>query len=389
MVKFLTVKLKNKILIINPQDKSYYRMPTKVYFGRGAMHLLSKIIKENKLSKVLFVAGEHFKRSDEFNLVYQKQNDTIMYDSAIKKSDFETINKLTKFCRTNKIDGIIAIGGGTILDTAKCASTISINKGLIEDYLITKQQEVSQKGLFFIAIPTTSGTGSEVTPWATIWEGGKKYSLDSKYMFPDVAIVDPALTDSLPQNLTAEPGIDALCQSIEAYWSIYSNHISDKYALESIDVILKNLSQAVNNPNRKLRDCMAWGSLLGGLAFSNTRTTICHSVSYPMTIHWGIPHGQAVAVTMPSFIEYTFPVLSKGKLSKILDVMQVKSPKEAAKKVRKLMVGIGLKTKLSELGIPKENIDLIVKEGFDPSRAKNSPKIPSPVELKEMLYRIL
>jgi alcohol dehydrogenase class IV len=134
---------------------------------------------------------------------------------------------------------------------------------------------------------------------------------------------------------------------------------------------------------------MALGSLLGGLALSNTRTTICHSVSYPMTIHWGIPHGQATSITLPLFIEYTFPVLPKAKLLKILKAMNVSSIESASKRVKKLMINIGLKTRLSELGITEGDLDLIVREGFDPARAKNAPKIPSPRELENMLHSIL
>jgi len=375
--------------IINPQRKSSYQLPTKVYFGRGAIDLFPEIIQERKFKKLLLVAGEHFKKSNKFNEIVRKIKDVKIYENVVKRCDFININKLIKFCREDSFDAIAAIGGGTVLDAVKCASAVSVDGCLVEDYLISKKKEVSRKGLSFLAIPTTAGTGSEVTPWATVWDKGKKYSLDSKYIFPEVAIVDPALTDSLSKNLTSEPGIDALCQAIEAYWNIHNNAISDKYALESIKIILMNLEQAVNNPEPKVRDAMAWGSLLAGLAFSNTRTTICHAVSYPMTAHWSIPHGQATSITLPLFIKYVFPVLSKGKLSKILSAMKVKNIIEASQIINDLMIGIGLKTKFSDLGITKKDVDLIVEEGFDPSRSKNTPKVPSPLELEEMLYSIL
>ncbi|OGE24362.1 hypothetical protein A2688_03900 [Candidatus Daviesbacteria bacterium RIFCSPHIGHO2_01_FULL_38_8] len=374
---------------IYPLNNAAYQMPTMVYYGRDSLFLLLDIIKEKKPQNILLVTGEHFKTTKEFRYLIEKVNNLTVYKPIIKKCNFETINKLIHFCRQNSIDAIISIGGGTVIDMAKCAAAVVVNGKYVEDYLVSGTKQIAKRGLFLVAVPTTSGTGSEVTPWATVWDRIKKYSLDSKYIFPDIAIVDPCLTYSLPKNHTAEPGIDALCQAIESYWNINSNLASDKYALESIGIILKKLSRVVNNPSPESRDCMAWGSLLGGLAFSNTRTTICHAVSYPMTIHWGVPHGQAAAITLPPFIEYTFPVLSKERLLKILDAMQVKSPKEAAEKVTRLMIDTGLKTRLSELGIPKRSISLIVKEGFDPSRAKNIPKVPSPEELECLLYGIL
>jgi len=156
----------------------------------------------------------------------------------------------------------------------------------------------------------------------------------------------------LPASVTAESGIDALCQAIEAYWSVKHNSTSDKYAISSIKSILQSLEDSVLKSTKKSRDKMALGSLSGGLAFSNTQTTICHSLSYPMTVNWKIVHGQATSITLPVFIEKIFPLLGKRKLS-ILKAMNVKNEKQAAIKIKKLIKSIGLKIKLSELKIKK------------------------------------
>jgi len=372
------------IKILNPKNNPDYKMPTKVYFGRGAVDVLSRIIKESHFSKFILVAGSHFYESED----YKKIEKVDVYPRKIKKATFEEINALIKYLQDGKYDGVIAIGGGVIMDCAKIAAAVAVNGGKTEDYLIDGTKSINKKSLFFIAVPTTSGTGSEVAPWAVVW-GDMKYSLSSPLMFPDVAIVDPALTDDCPKYITATSGIDALCQSIECYWNVKNNSISDKYALESIKTILESLEQAVNNPSREVRDKMAWGSLIDGLAFSNSGTTICHAVSYPITSHWNVAHGQATSITLPIFIEYIFPVLGKGRRQRILEAMGVKDERLAALRVSDLIKKIGLKTKLSELGISKGDIDIIVREGFDPSRAKNSPRIPSAKELHEMLLGIL
>lgn len=275
------------------------------------------------------------------------------------------------------------------MDSAKVAAMLAKNGGTAEDYLIDKTREIKSKGILFVAVPTTAGTGSEVTPWSVIW-GKIKYSLSSpEFMFPDIAIVDSALTDDCPKYITATAGIDALCQAIEAYWNVKHNQVSDKYALESVQAILESLNKAVNSPDKESRNKMTWGSLTGGLAFSNTATTICHAISYPITSHWGVAHGQATSITLPLFLEYILPILETRKRQNLFEAMRVKSEKEAAEKIRNVMVDIGLKTHLLELGIPKEGINLIIKEGYDPSRVENSPKIPSPKKLQEMLDGIL
>lgn len=385
------MSLETRIKKIEPLQTPEYRMPTEVYFGRGRSSLLPEVVRKSPASRLLLVSGEHFLKSSESQDLIRALEQTgrvETYQGKIKKSDFETVDRLVRFVQDTMFDGIIGIGGGAVLDSAKVAAILAENGGIAEDYLISKTRNIGKRGAFYIAVPTTSGTGSEVVPWAVVW-GDKKYSLSSsEFMFPNTAIVDPALTDNCPEYITATAGIDAMCQAIEAYWNVNHNPRSDKYALESIRIILENLANAVNNPTQTSRDKMAWGSLTGGLAFSNTATTICHSVSYPMTLHWGITHGQATSITLPAFIEYTFSALDDTRRHNILNAMAVEDDKAAAEKVRGIMCSIGLKTNLRELRIPKEGIDVIVAEGFDPSRAHNVPRIPSKDELKRILVSI-
>lgn len=372
-----------------------YEMPTRVIFGRGSLREISEEIKISSKGKIVIVAGEHFKNGRDFsnlrsNLI-RKGCNVVINRVRITKSNFSAINQLADFCRKENPSAITAIGGGTIIDTAKCAAVLTKNEGRVEDYVREKTRVINNKGVFLVAIPTTAGTGSEVTPWATVWDEEKKdkYSLTSLSMFPDLAIVDPSHTDSLPPKETAESGVDALAQGIEAYWSVRHNLTSDKFALDAIRMIMENLMKAVKSPDIRTRNNMAKASLLSGLAFSNTQTTICHSVSYPMTANYGINHGQAVAITLPLFIVYSFPVLEKERRRKLLQVLSSKNGKEAAGKIEKLMRKIGLKTKLSELGIKEKDIDLIVEKGFHPDRAENAPRIPTPEELRSMLLSLL
>ncbi len=381
-----------EIQVLKPQKTKTYSMPTKIFFGRNSLTVLKKIIARMDIHSILFICGEHFKKSnDYFSSISDLKNiDIDVYDKKIKTSDFITINRVVDYCRKHHYEAIVAIGGGSILDTAKCASILAKHTGHIEDYVLSKSKNITTKGLLYIAIPTTAGTGSEVTPWATIWGNNKrKYSLYSKqYMFPTIAIIDPHLTDSLYEEETATSGIDALCQAIEAYWNIHHNRQSDKYGLEAIKVILKNLDDAVNSPNKMVRDSMAWGSLLGGLAFSNTQTTICHAVSYPLTARWEITHGQATSLTLPSFMRAIIPSLPINRRKKLLSALSAKTATEGAKIIEKLMIKIGLKTRLSALGIPKGEIDRIVDESFYTNRATNIPLRYDKQRLKRLLFAI-
>lgn len=380
---------------IKPRFTKFYRMPTQVYFGRGGLLRVPQILESQQgFKKCLLINANHLLKNDYFSKFlgnFSEFLEIIHYPSRISKSDFSSINKLTSFCRSHRCDSVVAVGGGTVLDTAKCAAVLSANQGKIEDYIKKRTKTLSHNGPFFIAIPTTAGTGSEVTHWATVWGNDyRKYSLSSShFMFPDVAVVDPSLTDSLPPYETATSGMDALCQAVEAYWNANHNPISDKYALEAIRIITNNLDTAVNKPTKSIRNKIAWSSLVSGLAFSNTQTTICHAVSYPITAHWNVVHGQAVSLTLPLFFEYIVPILPTIRQKKLLKAIDVKTISQAVERIRKLIVGIGLKTRFRELDINKKDIDIIVEEGFCPNRAKNSPRIPSSKELKNLLESIL
>jgi alcohol dehydrogenase class IV len=172
-----------KKLYIPQKYTKKYLQPTQTYFGRGSFEDTLEIIKTNKLKKVLLVCGAHFKDTSWFNSILPKLKfltSIEVYPEELTKSDFSTINKLTEYCRNNQFDSIIGIGGGTILDIAKSAKILISNKGRVEDYVVSGILKINKKGVFYIAIPTTAGTGSELTPWATIWgDDKKKYSLSS------------------------------------------------------------------------------------------------------------------------------------------------------------------------------------------------------------------
>lgn len=204
---------------------------------------------------------------------------------------------------------IIAFGGGSAIDLAKGISAFAHTSARTPEELLKEiQQKRYQKNQFIpiIAIPSTAGTGSELTQWATVWDQEKsgKYSIDAPGLKPALALIVPELTATMPQKLTLSTGLDALAHAMEAYWSRHTNALVQDIAYRSITLIIENLPMVLRNPsNLFLRECMCRASVLAGLAFSQTRTTACHSISYPMTMLFDVPHGLAAAMTLAQVAE--------------------------------------------------------------------------------------
>ena len=264
-----------------------YSNPTIINFGIGKINDIEPLI-TIKNAKILLIYTPSMEKNGYLKNLLTKLNNfsVYLYNNTTHNPTPETVDLVTKLFRSNNCNFIIGIGGGSTIDLAKSVSILQSHKHSSRKYLY-KEYDLSNESCPFIAIPSTSGTGSEVTSWATIWDmkNKKKLSLEKYSMYPTHCIVDPELTYSLPKYQTALTGMDALTQSIEAYWSRNSQEISDIYSLTAIKIILENLEDAYLTNKQNSRVNMSLGSLLGGLAFSNTKTSICHSLSYPMTIY--------------------------------------------------------------------------------------------------------
>ena len=208
---------------------------------------------------------------------------------------------------------LICIGGGSAIDMGKALCAVSgMEDGGPRDYeglcrVITKREYAgTERNLDLIAVPTTAGTGADVTQWATVWDmrGKRKLSVDRPDLAPDLSLIIPAFTVDMPPGLTLSTGLDALAQAMESFWARARNPLSQALALEAVTYIRKYLPLALKEPgNVTYRGGMCMGSLLSALAFSKTRTTACHSISYPLTMYYGVPHGFAVAVTLKQVAE--------------------------------------------------------------------------------------
>lgn len=207
-----------------------------------------------------------------------------------------------------EIEGLVAIGGGSVIDTAKILAALIGRRDIsLRGHLFEAQPLPTSRALRLIAVPTTAGTGSEVTPFATVWDtdAKKKYSASGDALFPDVALLDPELTLSMPEDVTLSTGLDAITQALEATWSRRANPVSTALAVRALGSGLRTLPALLEQPDDlALREAMLEVSLLAGLAISRTRTALCHSISYPITARFGLPHGYACALTLPEVFAF-------------------------------------------------------------------------------------
>lgn len=369
-----------------------YYNPVHIYFGLDSYReTLTQILGSTTARVGLFCGRSAVQKMGAIDAIREAvpHCEIREYGGISSNPDVREINAVLQ--AWPETDWVIGIGGGSVLDFAKSVAFMAGQREDMQAFLTHQNVAPSCPGLPVIAIPTTSGTGSEVTPWATVWDfqEDKKYSLSDPCMFARYAIVDPSLTLSLPPHITAYTGYDALAQALEAYWSRYANPVSDLYALEAIRLSLAHLGAVMENPNSlEHRVALAQASLYDGLAFSNTKTTAVHAISYPMTLHYGVPHGVACSLTLAEFWEYNLEAIDPGKVARLLATVGEQDPGGFAERLKALAYQIGLPVTLAGAGIPWEGIDVILDEGFHPERVVNNPRHLTREDLREILERI-
>lgn len=374
------------------------------FIGNGAIKNLQKILLENNYKNIFLITGNsplELENIDKILRLIKDSSQFFHYNDIAPTPNVEGVEKALNLFNKGYFDLIIAMGGGSVLDIGKCVSVFSANKGKIQDFLL-KNRDIEKKGIPLVLIPTTAGTGSEATHFAVIFIKKTKYSLTSdKYIPANYVIIDPELTYSLPKNVTAYTGMDALSQAIESYWNIYSTRDSKRYARKAIKLIMNNLLKAVHNPDKESRYNMAIAANYAGKAINITKTTACHAISYPITSYFNVPHGQAVALTLPSMIVFNSEVNNndvldirgcdyvKETMKELITLLGTSTFIEAKEKITKIIKNIGLETTLSKLGIKtQEEIEILIKHGFNPERVKNNPRLLTETHLRTILEEI-
>lgn len=369
--------------------KTAYWNPTRYTIENGAFSGLREVLAGFHPRRILLVLGEksfrlspHFLKLNEMLAPYQVLESSAVSQNPTQEFVQQEINRL----KAEIYDTVLAIGGGSVLDVSKLLALIPRQKDTDLANYLEGRFDLQKEPANLIAVPTTAGTGSEVSPFSSLeTRDRKKFSIAHAWLYPKAAIIDPELSYSMPAYVTASTGFDALSQAIESFWSVQATPASQTHSLRALELIVPALERAVLSPrDAEARFAMAHGSCEAGLGIAQAKTTAVHSVSYPITAHFGVAHGHACALTLPSFVRFNAPVL-KDRGVPLLKRFQVDDYETMASRIEKLMQAAGLERSLSKLGINTEGEALIVRDGFRPDRIKNNPRPITAEELSVML----
>ncbi len=269
---------------------------------------------------------------------------------------------------------MVAVGGGSIMDVAKSLCCMYEKEIADEDELriLIQEKKFGPPAVRWIGVPTTAGTGSEVTCWATIWDPKKdaKRSLENHDNYAYAALVDSDLTKNIPLKLAVSSALDAAAHAIESYWAKGTNLVSRAMALQAVSTIMENMGELLSG-KAEAHEAMAQGSMLAGMAFSNTKTTACHSISYPLTMHYGIPHGVAVSMLLAPVLKMNAPVVDG--MEELFHALHIKDAETLRKYIGYCLKQSGHPNSLKEWGVKREELSHLAELGMTKGRADNNP----------------
>lgn len=364
-----------------------YKQPVRVKFGKGMIGCLCEEIEALGLKCGLLVTSPSFVKRGKADEVCQMSGGAIkhVFSGVSANPDVSECDACANLLREKKCDFVVALGGGSVMDCAKAAATFCLSDKPSTAYLGTGEP-IPQAHLPIIAMPTTAGTGSEITSVSVLSDHarGVKAPMSSDGFFPTLAIVDPELTYSVPPHLTACTGMDVLCHAIESYWSVNHQPVCSALSVHAARLVFDNLRAAVNESDAKARCAMAEASVTAGLAFALPKTTSAHACSYPLTNRLGIAHGEACGLTIAHFTRFN---ASHGceRVQTLAHELGFADANALADAIDALKADTGLRTDLKDFALTDELFNQLATESMHPNM-KNNPVAVSLADVKAM-YR--
>lgn len=301
-----------------------------------------------------------------------------------------------QLCDCEAPEVVVAIGGGSTIDLAKACvalwylkSASSLNCAHVLNSIITREYLQHASQIPILAVPTTAGTGSEVTRWATVWDanGKEKHSIEAAWLCPKHAYIIPEYTSSMPPRLTLATGLDALCHAVEAYWAKSSNPMVRELSKASIRLIIQNLPKTLSDASDLYyRKQMCLGSLFAGLAFSHTRTTACHSISYPLTMRFGVEHGFACALSLAQVLKINLPMIDES--ADLMEALGANTPADLQLWLDRVANNI-VQLRLSTFGVQQSDIEDLVEMSFTKGRMDNNPVAMNKEDIRCLLHSLM
>lgn len=372
-------------------------MPTKVISKLGASDEVGEILQSHGYETILLVTDKGIINSGILHKIFQTLDDYNIeyktFDEVEPNPKSINITRILNLFRNFKIDAILAIGGGSSIDTAKAVSIMLKNEGNILDY--EGVEKIPNDGVPIIAIPTTAGTGSEVTASTIITDENSlfKVAILSSKIYPKIAILDANLTLNCPRHITSSTGMDALTHAIESYLSKQKNPVSNAIALRAITLIEENINRVYyygSDINSRVK--MLEASMLAGYAFSQTRLGNVHAISQALGGLFDIPHGVANATLLPYIMEYNLPaaVDEYVEISKALNVFNTSlSDKENARNVVKKIFNMNKELEIplstKELGVNLDHIEQIIKDSMRSGNILVNPRLTTSKDIENLV----
>lgn len=358
--------------------------PQKIVFGTGCINKLVDDYQKLGFKRLFVLTAPPIRPLIEEPLAVLAEGGISIevVQDIVAEPTVNDFKRILEQARRFGADSVVGIGGGSVLDVTKLVASFINSEQQVEDCFGTGF--IKAKGLWFACLPTTAGTGSEVSPNAILLDecDHLKKGIVSPYLIADAAYVDPKLTWSVPAKVTADTGMDALTHCIEAYTNKFAHPTVDIYALQGIRLIAANLEKAVKNGHDvEAREALALGSLYGGLCLGPVNTAAVHALSYPLGGEFHIPHGLSNAILLPSVMKFNRPANLRryAEVALALGCEPGQDADETAQHgvefIYRLAEAVGIPQKLTELGIPQTAVPGMAKAAMEVQRLlKNNPR---------------
>ena len=376
----------------DPLRAARYVLPTSIVYGKGTLEQLPGLLSELGVSHPLLVTDRGLAVT-----AIPQQVIAVLAAAGIKhglfaevESDPSTtvVDQIAQLLRDGAHDGVVGLGGGSAMDAAKAAAAAATSGLPVRQ--LTGPDKVPCEPLPIVAIPTTAGTGSEVTRFAVLTdlEAGAKISVASMRVMPKFALLDPSLTTGLPRGLTASTGLDALAHAVESYGSVWNNPVSEGMALHAISLVGQYLRAAFAEPDDLVaRGGMLAASCIAELAANTTRLGLAHALAVPLGATHHIPHGVGVAMMLGPMCAYNEDVepLRCARVARALDA----SSNTLTGAVYRLRTDIGLNSRLRDFGFNREDCDRVIALAMKSDNVLANPRPAGPEELRQLLEQAL
>ena len=363
-----------------------YRNPVHVVCGPGRIRELPQLVRGRSL---LVTSAGMTRRGLTDRLIELLGPETAVYDGVVSNPTVDLCAAAVIAARRERFDTVVAVGGGSVIDVGKVVSLAAAAPQLnVPELMASDGQHDEIKPVPLIAIPTTAGTGSEVTPFATVWDAParKKLSVSTPNLFAKIALVDPELGLSLAWDSTLGPGLDAYAQCFEAIWNHNATPVTTALARQGLGLVPSALRQLQNEPRSiKARSTMSEAALLSGMAISRTRTALAHSISYPLTAHLGLPHGLACALVLPGVLAFNLQV-DDGRLAALAEDHRLESAEGLVRHLGDLLRKLGLADAVAAFVPEFSAVYPLVPEMLTPGRADNNMRAVTLDDVRDILH---